>query len=1172
MPSKTATSVNSKLFNFRKLRQDFSSNILKQGKELFSDKQIVVAKLVEMDTDSMRFSAKVLGNFENTYECEMELDRKESEMTDSNCDCPYQYDCQHLAAVLYHVEKNIDELVVVYSRESGLEESEELDEEEKAELREVLRKAESKEEIRRGKQFEIEVLQESITGAEVLGTSPFFMSQEPMALDKAELAVILMPQESPQDPPGIQLALRLPYRSKPLNIPNIREFFQCARYREPILISGKRYLFTPGSFDEEGGLILKMLLDHVRLYGPMSDRSPRVARVDPEAFGMLLARIYDVALARATASGRVNQKHEQLALPYFYCAGFEQPLVFSTSPATLRFDLDYLEVPAPKLFLKPSLVVSEEQQVSLDNASFFECAKPGVIIGHTYYRFSPFIKRKHLRTLPALAEMTIPEPLFGTFVENALPELLNFAEVGNREVIDRFVTLPYVEPVGVRCDISYLNGELDASLSYLYRDIKVPAASSQVSFGNVSEFVTEEGILARNLTEEQRIKQDLFQGFTFDKEHGTFVAKSEKKIVEFMTEVVPKYQERVDFHCPENLLDQFIYDATTFRLIFSESEQVDCYQVELQVDGDLEGVTVELLWECVSSRKAYIELERRQKRGRGKVKGGAKLPKILVLDLEKLGGIIQLFDEIGLTKCENYVEHRPLWSLTTVNEELFEDLGLEFSMTDGLRAIQEQIFGLTTLEPAPVPKEVKAELRPYQMEGCQWLEKLRQMHLSGILADDMGLGKTLQAIVTITQHNLENKGATSLIVCPTSLTYNWKEEFTKFNAKLKVLVVDGTPAQRKKLLKGVEKYDVVITSYSLIQKDIETYEKTEFAYAILDEAQHIKNRSTRNAKSVKMVRAKHRLILTGTPIENSLEELWSLFDYLMPGLLSTYERFVEKYIRQAKAGDGNPMEGLRKKVSPFILRRMKDDVLDDLPPVSEIIYHCELSDVQRSIYKSYAKSAREELSRLVNKEGFDKVQIHVLATLTRLKQICCHPGLFAKDEIEVGDSSKYDMLLELLQTLVEGNHKTVIFSQYTRMLKIMREDLAKMGIRFSYLDGSSKNRLEIVKEFNADPEISVFLVSLKAGGSGLNLVGADTVIHYDMWWNPAVESQATDRVHRIGQQSNVSSYKLVTLGTIEEKILEMQNRKKGLVKKVVSCDDEAMAKLTWDEVLELLQT
>jgi SNF2 family DNA or RNA helicase len=252
---------------------------------------------------------------------------------------------------------------------------------------------------------------------------------------------------------------------------------------------------------------------------------------------------------------------------------------------------------------------------------------------------------------------------------------------------------------------------------------------------------------------------------------------------------------------------------------------------------------------------------------------------------------------------------------------------------------------------------------------------------------------------------------------------------------------------------------------------------------------------------------------------------------------------------------------------------MKKDVLKDLPPITDIVYYCHLSETQRELYRSYAASAREELSQLVKKEGFDRVQIHVLATLTRLKQICCHPAIFAKEKVEAGDSAKYDLLLELLQTLIEGGHKTVIFSQYTRMLGIMRDDFLKRGITFEYLDGSSKHRLEIVKRFNEDPGTSVFLVSLKAGGVGLNLKKADTVIHFDMWWNPAVEDQATARAHRIGQEQNVTVIKLITLNTIEEKILSLQQRKQGLTKQIISSEEELITKLlTWSEVLELLQT
>ncbi|MBM3191677.1 MAG: DEAD/DEAH box helicase, partial [Chlamydiae bacterium] len=692
--------------------------------------------------------------------------------------------------------------------------------------------------------------------------------------------------------------------------------------------------------------------------------------------------------------------------------------------------------------------------------------------------------------------------------------------------------------------------------------------ASQLKYEDIVSFVKKEGVVARNLVEERRLIEELFQDFIFDQDQAVFIAKTEKKIVEFMTDIIPRFQDKVEFHCPQNLLDQFIYDETTFELVLSHKDRMDVYEIELKVHGALQGVEMDRLWECLLSRRAFIELDVHRVR---KKEGNAKIPKILVLDLERVGPVIRLFDELGIAVLNDHKLERPLWSIANIDASNFEGLPVKFSITQRLVDIRKQMLGERQLEFSPVPKAVKARLRNYQVEGVHWLERLRMMYLNGILADDMGLGKTLQAIVSITQFRQQKK-APALIVCPTSLLYNWKEEFSKFNPQLKPLVVDGIPSYRKRLMESLEDYDVIITSYSLLQKDVEHYQQFRFSYMILDEAQHIKNRGTRNAKSVKQVVADHKMILSGTPIENSLEELWSLFDFLMPGFLGSYDRFIEKYIRVSGPEHVSNLQYLKKKVAPFILRRMKSDVLGDLPPVSEIVYHCQLSKTQQDLYRSYAESARDELVKLVARDGFDKVQIHVLATLTRLKQICCHPAIFAKETAEEGDSSKYDMLLELLQTLIEGNHKTVIFSQYTKMLQIMRQDFEQMGVRFVYLDGSSKNRLDIVNRFNEDPTISVFLVSLKAGGTGLNLVGADTVIHYDMWWNPAVENQATDRVYRLGQKQSVSVYKLVTLSTIEEKIVEMQTRKKGLVKKVVSCDDEAIAKLTWEDVLELLQT
>lgn len=1148
------------MLNLRKLKQDFASNMLKEGKTLFEKKQVMNAKILHLDTKTVRIAAQVEGQFNNAYESEIEIDRLECETIDSDCDCPYCYDCQHLAAVLFYLEENLDEMLVNFSKEADLDDVAE-DDEEKEHLLEVVKEAETKEEKRQDELYQKEVIEEYVFAASHLAKSPFFLQKEELSVEVADLALIY---SFPEDRPGaveIQVALRLPSRSKPLHVPQLREFIEAMRHSETLTIGGKRYYFTLDSFNAMQRPLAKMVMEHTYVpEKPTSDRGHKAGYLDLRTFGMLLAEGYAQAMEKMKGEGRGFDGGELPIMPCLFEGSFEAPLHFARAHASLKVGLEYIAPPAKKILLNPHVSVGGED-VTIEEARLFECAKPGVLVKHIYYRFPDKITRQHLRHLTDMRSVTIPEPLFGTFVENSMNELSNYAEVANQEALNEFVTLPYVGNQEAVCDLSFLNGELEAALSFRYDDKTVPASRKVMSYSDIDQFITDEGILARDLVEESKIIDDLFQDFVFSTEHEVYVAKSEKKIIEFMTDIVPRNKGRVVFNCPQNLLDQFIYDDTEFKLSLKESDRMDVYKLKMDVKGPLKGVRMDQLWDCIVSKRSYVEL---------KVSEG-KMPKILVLDLSKFAAVAQLFDELGIEKLGNHTVERPLWSIASIDASNFKGLPVKFTMSARLKEIRKQMLGENVPDFSPIPKVLKADLRGYQVEGVNWLERLRLMFLNGILADDMGLGKTLQAIVAVTQLR-GAKDAPALIICPTSLLYNWKEEFHRFHGKLKTLVIDGMPKERKKLIDKVEKYDVVITSYSLLQKDVEHYASITFSYMILDEAQHIKNRGTRNAKSVKQVKAEHRLILSGTPIENSLDEMWSLFDFLMPGFLSSYDRFVEKYVRQTGDEHHNNLEYLKKKVAPFILRRMKTDVLDDLPPVSEITYRCQLNEKQKELYRSYAASARDELVKLVERDGFDKVQIHVLATLTRLKQICCHPAIFAKENPEIGDSAKYDMLLELLQTLIEGKHKTVIFSQYTRMLQIMRNELESRGIRFSYLDGSSKNRLDIVNEFNEDETIPVFLVSLKAGGTGLNLVGADTVIHYDMWWNPAVENQATDRVHRIGQKQSVSVYKLVTLGTIEEKIVEMQNRKKGIVKKIVSCDDEAITKLTWEDVLELLQT
>lgn len=1160
------------MLNFRKLKQDFSSSIIKEGREFFDNNKVVSAKLLHLDNKTIRVSGRVLGQYENYYESEIEIDRSECETIDSNCDCPYNYDCQHIAALLFFLEQNLDQIMVAYSKETDLEdvaEEHDLDEEEKEQFLEKFKEAEDKESQRQEEHFQKQILQEYISASEMLAGSPFFRSEEKRFVERAEFSLIFSYPKKQASAIEIQLILRLPYRSKPLHVPNLRKFFEALRYQETIFMGGKKFTFSLSSFDKEQHEIMRMIMDTTFFpENVSSEKALRIGYLNREFFGMILAREFELAEQAHSKGGFSHHEDDFPTLPGVFEESLENPLRFASAPALFRFALEYIPPPTSKILINPKLLI-DGNELTLEDIRLFKCAKPGLLHEGVYFRFPAQINRLHLQNLESIRDMTIPEPLFGSFVENAMPELSQFAEVSNGDALTDFVTLPFVGDVKAICDLSYLNGELEATIHFDYDGIRVPAAKTQLSYDDLNAFSSSEGVLARNLVEEKEILEDLFQDFLYGSEQGIYISKSDKKIVEFMTDTIPRNKERVQFNCPQNLLDQFIYDKTEFKLHLSHIDKINAYEIQLTVSGALKGIKLDQLWECIASKKAFIELEK--PKAKSKKNEGSKISKILVLDLERAAGIVQVFDELGIITLEDGKLERPLWSLASIDGSQFEGLPVTFSISKQLIEIRKQMLGEKKLAATPVPKEINATLRSYQAEGVKWLERLRMMYLGGILADDMGLGKTLQAIVALSQMLNKKKGC-SLIVCPTSLLYNWKEECSKFNPELRVVVVDGIPSNRRKLIQQIGNCDAIVTSYTLLQKDIEHYKTINFSYVILDEAQHIKNRGTRNARSVKMVRAEHRLILSGTPIENSLDELWSLFDFLMPGFLSTYERFVEKYIRVSGEKQTKNLEYLKRKVAPFIMRRMKNDVLKDLPPVSENIYHCQLSDVQQELYRSYAESARNELAKLVERDGFDRVQIHVLATLTRLKQICCHPAIFAKEKAEVGDSAKYEMLLELLQTLMEGGHKTVIFSQYTRMLQIMREDLEQRGIRFLYLDGSSKNRLELVKQFNADPSIYVFLVSLKAGGTGLNLVGADTVIHYDMWWNPAVENQATDRVHRIGQKKSVSAYKLITLGTIEEKIAEMQNRKKGLVKKVVSCDDEAISKLTWEDVLELLQT
>jgi len=467
---------------------------------------------------------------------------------------------------------------------------------------------------------------------------------------------------------------------------------------------------------------------------------------------------------------------------------------------------------------------------------------------------------------------------------------------------------------------------------------------------------------------------------------------------------------------------------------------------------------------------------------------------------------------------------------------------------------------------ADIPDFLADVLREYQKTGLDWFKQLSSLGFGGILADDMGLGKTLQVLAYICS---EKPSAPVLIVTPSALTYNWYSEIERFTPSLNARIIDGIKSERNSAIKEITDNEVIITSYPLLRRDISLYSSIEFSYCFIDEAQYIKNPKTKNSLCVKKIKAGHKFALTGTPIENSLSELWSIFDFVMPQYLGKLSDFRSKYIPQAE--DSSPdlgLEALRSRVRPFILRRMKVDVLEELPDKIEHIAYAELSAEQKKMYSAYITLAKRKTISLFNSGNANKLQI--LTLLTRLRQICCHPALFDENYIE--SSSKLELLLEILHDSISSGHRVLVFSQYTSMLSIIREQLEKMHIKSFYLDGKtpSYERLEMADRFNYG-ERDVFLISLKAGGTGLNLTGADTVIHYDPWWNPAAMDQASDRAYRIGQTKAVQIIKLVSKGTIEEKIIKLQENKRMLANDIIQINNDTLSSLSKDEILSLFE-
>ena len=627
-------------------------------------------------------------------------------------------------------------------------------------------------------------------------------------------------------------------------------------------------------------------------------------------------------------------------------------------------------------------------------------------------------------------------------------------------------------------------------------------------------------------------------------EYGT---EDEDTLVTFLEEGVPAL-----------LAEGEVYLSDAFRDLQAAPPKIS---VGVSVQGSVLDLEVDTGEFPVSELKALLKSLHQKKRYH-RLRDG----RLLRLDdsLEVLDELNETLELSGAKLGQNHAQ-LPLYRAPSLDWALSGQTGVRFNRDDAFRRISRSFHAVKDSEYAP-PASLQKTLRKYQRDGYRWLRTLDGYGMGGILADDMGLGKTVQVLSYLLAMKQNGQTLPSLIVCPASLVLNWAEECQKFTPELACVVVDGDAAHRAELAESWPAADLVVTSYDLLRRDEALYEGQEFYACILDEAQAIKNHTTQKYKAVCKVRSRVRFALTGTPVENRLGELWSIFSFLMPGYLPSYKSFCSRFEKPiVQEEDQTAVRRLNQLTGPFILRRMKSDVLKELPPKTENVYRIELEEEQRKLYLAAVVDAREKLQAAKPED-----KMAVFAVLMRLREICCDPRLIA-DNWE-GGSAKLDACAELVSSAVEGGHRILLFSQFTSMLELLAKRLDAEGISHFTLQGSTPKpvRAELVRRFNGG-EVSVFLISLRAGGTGLNLTAADIVIHYDPWWNVAAQNQATDRAYRIGQQNPVQVYKLIAQDTIEEKIVELQQAKQSLADTVTGTADGAILSMRPDELLQLLE-
>ena len=741
----------------------------------------------------------------------------------------------------------------------------------------------------------------------------------------------------------------------------------------------------------------------------------------------------------------------------------------------------------------------------------------------------------------------------GKFFSMVMPQLELVADVA---VAPTFADEYEIMPLTTEVFLDYYMDGVSARVRFAYGNVSYNPLTWEApdNVGNkrlIHDAAAEENIFS------------IFSDFGFERRDGLFVLHDENKFYDFLETGVPALLKVADIYFSDAFKREPVRMPPISIGVSVNSENL----LEVTLDNDMFDID-----ELIGILRSY-----KQKRRYYRLKDGA----FLSLCAEQLDSLSDLFKSMHVQKGEGNTAVVPLAQAIYVDMFAEENAELNLKRSESFRALVRAVRNPHAHSITP-PSSLVHVMRDYQVTAFEWLNALASHGLGGILADDMGLGKTLETISFLLFEKEKDEGPEkgdktqpTLVVTPTSLMYNWIDEIERFAPLLKAAVIDGNKTERTTKLKAAMngKTDVIITTYNLLRRDIDEYENLTFRYCFLDEAQHIKNPMTQSANSVKRLTAGGYFALTGTPIENTLTELWSIFDFLMPGYLGSHHYFQSHYeVPIVRCEDKKAAQDLRRHIAPFILRRLKKDVLTELPDKVESRLICEMTAEQQKVYAAYFLRSQKEFQDILLASGVSNGHIKILSILTRLRQIACDPAMFLEDYD--GGSGKLDTLDDIVPEAIAGGHRLLIFSQFTTMLTHIGERLRKLGIDYSYLDGATPaaERLRLVKEFNSDnAPCDVFLISLKAGGQGLNLTGADMVIHFDPWWNPAVEEQATDRAYRIGQEKKVQVISLVTKNTIEEKIFALQERKKALIDQMIKPGETILSKLTEEDICELFR-